>query len=92
MSELQSRLVPLLVEKEDFWARYFYRSAGGGVKPRGRACVGMGARGCGGGWEVHSCRYNHGSQTLTQARMGLWVSRHAFGAGWSHCGKGGLLG
>lgn len=25
MSELQSRLVPLLVEKEEFWARYFYR-------------------------------------------------------------------
>jgi hypothetical protein len=27
MSELQSRLVPLLVEKEEFWARYFYRWA-----------------------------------------------------------------
>eukprot|EP00775_Hariotina_reticulata_P011922 gene11922-12066_t len=25
MAELQSRIVPLLVEKEDFWARYFYR-------------------------------------------------------------------
>lgn len=25
MSELQSRLVPLLVEQEEFWARYFYR-------------------------------------------------------------------
>jgi hypothetical protein len=49
MSELQSRLVPLLVEKEDFWARYFYRSAGGGVKLCGRACVGMGARGVGDG-------------------------------------------
>jgi hypothetical protein len=25
MAELQSRIVPLLVEQEDFWARYFYR-------------------------------------------------------------------
>lgn len=25
MSELQNRIVPLLVEYEDFWTRYFYR-------------------------------------------------------------------
>eukprot|EP00879_Flechtneria_rotunda_P021318 GHRR01022468.1.p1 GENE.GHRR01022468.1~~GHRR01022468.1.p1 ORF type:complete len:628 (+),score=193.17 GHRR01022468.1:312-2195(+) len=25
MAELHSRIVPLIVEKEDFWARYFYR-------------------------------------------------------------------
>lgn len=25
MAELQSRLVPLLVEQEEFWARYFFR-------------------------------------------------------------------
>jgi hypothetical protein len=28
MAELQSRIVPLLVEKEDFWSRYFYRCTG----------------------------------------------------------------
>lgn len=29
MSELQARIVPIIVEREDFWHRYFYRCAGG---------------------------------------------------------------
>jgi hypothetical protein len=28
MAELHARLVPVIVENEDFWTRYFYRSAG----------------------------------------------------------------
>jgi hypothetical protein len=41
MAELQSRLVPLLVEAEVFWARYFYRCAGAATRPshhRGHRC------------------------------------------------------
>jgi hypothetical protein len=39
VAELQARLVPLLVEREDFWARYFYRWAGGAPQLMGLLCT-----------------------------------------------------
>jgi hypothetical protein len=55
MSELQSRLVPLLVEKEDFWARYFYRS-GRRVEPCVRVHLVVGVAARPGWWVKANCK------------------------------------